>query len=128
MKRTGWVNGEYVENTKSDTRGLFRHERELVSTSYSSSYVGLPECPVEGLKEIEYKKGKRAYILKRIDAEVLDCLTSDKLYGKATVCHVVFPSTTGRMVHCDMVYKGLQWARLQSIAEKWGVTLREVDR
>ena len=121
-------------NSTAREQELTNKERGLISTSYSySDKSKLPTCPIEGLVQIDYKKGKRAYIIRKLDPEVIETLKDDKMYGKSTLVHCVFAGKdketgepTNRMVSVDMVYFGIRWLRFKKICEEWGVMLNEL--
>jgi len=120
--------GESKHSMKMGTPELTGHERGIFSSGVTDSnrYEGIPPCP-DGLKEICYKKGKRAYIMKGISWELNELLHNDVLYGKSTLTRCVFTNTEGREVKYSCVYKGIKWQRLQYICDKWGVKLIEVE-
>jgi hypothetical protein len=119
---------ESTWSTRIGTPQLTTYEENIIPRGMASNnrYEGIPDKP-DGLTEINYKVGKRAYIMKNMDWDTNTALHEDKIYGKSTLTRCKFTNQDGRDVKYSCVYKGIKWARLQYICEQWGVELNEVE-
>lgn len=117
---------------------LTAYEHNMIPRGADSSnrYEGVPECPNPDLKEIEYVEKLHSRTIRGLDMLTKQVLKDDILYGKSTVVtqRMVKPylrdkefdkDDSHNYVFWSSCFKGLPWARLQYICEKWGVKLVE---
>ena len=134
-------------STRIGTPQLTGYEENIVPRGMQSNnrYAEIPECPVE-MDSIEYVEKKHGRTIKNLPPQVQDILKEDELYGKKTLVtnrmmkpYISAQINNGKMtlaqaednpnnyIYWNTVYKGLRWARLEYICEKWGVELVKLD-
>ncbi len=122
-------------NTIPELTG-YEHNMIPRGADTNNRYIDVPECPNPELTEIEYINKRYSRTIRGLDMLTKKVLKDDILYGKSTVVtqRMVKPSLRDKefdkddshnYVYWSSCYKGLHWARLQYICEKWGVNLIE---
>jgi hypothetical protein len=125
---------------------LTGYEQNQIPRGMTSNnrYEGIPECPNPELESIEYVEKKYSRTIRGLDELTSQALKEDILYGKSTITsnkmlkpYVKKQISDGKMtpveanedpdnfIYWKSCYKGIQWARLQYICDKWGVELIE---
>ena len=139
---------ESTWSTRLGTPQLSGYEENILPRGLGGNndrYAELPECPIS-IDTIEYVEKKHGRTIKNLPREVSDVLKSDEIYGKSTLTsnRMMKPFITAKVnsgeitleeanenkrnfIYWNTVYKGVRWARFESICEKWGVKLEKIE-
>lgn len=132
------LNGESKHSMRMGTGELSKWDQDLLprGSNDNTNYAKIDECPNPNLTEIQYVNKKYGRTIRNLDQMTKLFLKNDVVHGKRTVVtqRMVKPYLRGKSfdendpnnyIYWDTCTKGLQWARLQYICEKWGVKLVE---
>ena len=130
--------GESPHSKNMGTGEVSKWDHDLIprGSDSNTNYAKIPECPNPELTEIEFVKKKYSRTIRNLDQLTKKALKNDWIHDKRTVVtqRMVKPYLRGKTfdeddpdnyIYWDSCFKGITWARMEYICDKWGVKLIE---